>query len=81
MLDQWIDPIQNCEFTGNKAMKNGPEALSSSDRESIIDAIVDHIHHLSKLSAEELEHILDCLTLHGDHFSIRRKRNSVSEEM
>jgi hypothetical protein len=62
-------------------MKDKPEALSSSDRESIIDSIVGHIHHLSKLSAEELEHILDCLTLHGEHFSVRRKRKSVSEEL
>jgi hypothetical protein len=62
-------------------MKDKPEALSSKERESVIDSIVGHINHLSKLNAEELEHILDCLTLHGDHFTVRRKRNSVSEEL
>jgi hypothetical protein len=62
-------------------MKDKPEALSKSDRDSIIDSIVGHIHHLSKLSAEELEHILDCLTLHDDQSSVKRKRNSASEEL
>jgi hypothetical protein len=44
-------------------MNDKTKTSDPTDRDVIIDSIIGHIHHLSKLTIEELEHILDCLTI------------------
>jgi len=53
-LNQW----------GNRNMNDKTQTLDPTDRDVIVDSIIGHIHHLSKLTIEELEHILDCLTIY-----------------
>jgi hypothetical protein len=45
-------------------MNDKTQTLDPTDRDVIVDSIIGHIHHLSKLTIEELEHILECLTIY-----------------
>jgi hypothetical protein len=47
-------------------MNDKNQTADPTDRDVIVDSIIGHIHHLSKLSLEELEHILDCLTTYDE---------------
>ena len=52
-----------------------------SERKLLIASITGHIHHLGKLSLEELAHILDCLSIHEGASKSRTNRRSDSEEL
>jgi hypothetical protein len=58
-------------------MNDKTQTADPTDRDVIVDSIIGHIHHLSKLSLEELEHILDCLTTYDE--PIKEKVRNKSE--
>lgn len=62
-------------------MHDKTETSDPTDREVIVDSIIAHIHHLGKLSLEELEHILDCLSIKDGPSNARKNRRFESEEI
>ena len=62
-------------------MHDKKETSDPTDREVIVDSIIAHIHHLGKLSLEELEHILDCLSINDEASKTRKNRRFESEEI
>jgi len=62
-------------------MHDKTETSDPTDREMIIDSIIAHIHHLGKLSLEELEHILNCLSINDGPSNARKNRRFESEEI